>query len=146
MSYKIVVNMECPSQGSMKAFPFKKKNGKLGVNQVHQDSKGIYEYRKAVSEVSKEAHEDFFGNKEDAFAIKMIFYVEKPVSVKRELPTGRYDKDLDKRIRATLDALTFSEVYNKNGIFADDSQVVKVEAVKLFSETGKTIIFIEKVK
>ena len=125
---------EAPSQGSMKAFPFKKKNGKMGVNQVHQDDKGIKEFRKNTMNALSDVYKDFYTDNIDvAFCVEVVFYIEKPITVKRPFPTGRFDKDLDKRIRALLDALTKSDSYNPYGIFDDDSQVVKISAVKKYA-------------
>ncbi len=136
----IIINIDgpCPSQGSMKAFPFKKKNGGLGVNQVHQDNKGIKKFRENVKNELKDKYKEFYtDNPDQAFSIDVIFYLDKPKTVKRTFPTRRTDKDLDKRVRALLDALTRNEVYNPYGVFDDDSQVVKITAVKKYTEACK---------
>lgn len=135
---KIIIQGEAPSQGSMKAFPFKKKNGGLGVNQIHQDNKGIKKFRESVKKELEDKYKEFYtDNPDQAFSIDVIFYLDRPKTVKRTFPTRRTDKDLDKRIRALLDALTRNEVYNPYGVFDDDSQVVKITAVKKYIETCK---------
>ena len=63
------------------------------------------------------------------------FYMPKPASVKRSLPT--VSPDLDKLIRAVGDSLTDS------GIVIDDSRIVRISARKLYAEgiePGATIL------
>ena len=63
------------------------------------------------------------------------FYMPKPASVKRSLPT--VSPDLDKLIRAVGDSLTDS------GIVVDDSRIVRISARKLYAEgieSGATIL------
>ena len=63
------------------------------------------------------------------------FYMLKPASVKRSLPT--VSPDLDKLIRAVGDSLTDS------GIVIDDSRIVRISARKLYAEgiePGATIL------
>jgi Holliday junction resolvase RusA-like endonuclease len=62
------------------------------------------------------------------------FYMPKPESVKRSLPT--VSPDLDKLIRAVGDSLTDS------GVVVDDSRIVRISARKLYAigiEPGATI-------
>ncbi len=63
------------------------------------------------------------------------FYMPKPASVKRSLPT--VSPDLDKLIRAVGDSLTDS------GVVLDDSRIVRISARKLYAEgieSGATIL------
>jgi Holliday junction resolvase RusA-like endonuclease len=63
------------------------------------------------------------------------FYMPKPASVKRLLPT--VSPDLDKLIRAVGDSLTDS------GVVVDDSRIVRISARKLYAigiEPGATIL------
>jgi Holliday junction resolvase RusA-like endonuclease len=63
------------------------------------------------------------------------FYMPKPASVKRSLPT--VSPDLDKLIRAVGDSLTDS------GVVLDDSRIVRISARKLYAigiEPGATIL------
>ena len=62
------------------------------------------------------------------------FYLSKPASAKRSLPT--VSPDLDKLIRAVGDSLTDS------GVVVDDSRIVRISARKLYAigiEPGATI-------
>ena len=64
----------------------------------------------------------------------VIFFMPKPASVKRSLPT--VSPDLDKLIRAVGDSLTDS------GVVVDDSRIVRISARKLYAigiEPGATI-------
>jgi len=58
--------------------------------------------------------------------LHLTFYLPKPVSVKRELPSVK--PDLDKLIRSTCDALTKSKIYQ------DDALVVMVSASKQYRQ------------
>jgi Holliday junction resolvase RusA-like endonuclease len=62
------------------------------------------------------------------------FYMLKPASVKRSLPTVA--PDLDKLIRSVGDALAIA------GVYTDDSRIVRISARKLYAtgiEPGATI-------
>jgi Holliday junction resolvase RusA-like endonuclease len=64
----------------------------------------------------------------------VIFFMPKPASVKRSLPT--VSPDLDKLIRAVGDSLTDS------GVVVDDSRIVRISARKVYAqgiEPGATI-------
>jgi Holliday junction resolvase RusA-like endonuclease len=49
------------------------------------------------------------------------------------MPTVRIAGDLDKMARALMDALTYNEDKNPVGLYKDDSQVVKINAIKLYT-------------
>jgi Holliday junction resolvase RusA-like endonuclease len=129
---EFVVNMECPTQGSMKAFPFKGKDGRMHVNQVHSHQKEIKDFRKAVADVLGQFVDDFYVDDENVgYVVQIISYGSKGKTVKRKLPTVRGTRDIDKVARAVLDSLTFNPV-TKIGAFKDDSQVVKIIATKIY--------------
>lgn len=72
---------------------------------------------------------------DEACELIVNFYMPKPVSVKRSLPT--VSPDLDKLIRAVGDSLTDS------GVVADDSRIVRISARKLYAqgiEPGASIV------
>ena len=59
--------------------------------------------------------------------VEAVFWLPRPPSVKRRLPTAKHD--LDKLLRAVLDALT--------GVcFTDDGQVVEASAAKHYADDG----------
>jgi Holliday junction resolvase RusA-like endonuclease len=67
----------------------------------------------------------------------LVFNVQRPKSAKRDRPTTR--PDIDNYAKLVLDAL--------NGfVWADDSQVVKIEAVKRYAkESVGTSVRVEEV-
>lgn len=127
---------ECPPQGSMRAFQYRKKGkkGKWGVNQVYQNQKEIARFRKETKKVIKEFHDDFYVDDTDVgYIVEAIFYTVKPKSVSRPFPTVMGTGDVDKFIRALLDALTYSSGKNPSGLYKDDAQVVRVIGTKLYT-------------
>lgn len=58
--------------------------------------------------------------------VKATFYLERPKTVKRDSPSVR--PDVDKLLRALLDALT------QSGVIGDDAQVCRVYADKTYAE------------
>ena len=62
-----------------------------------------------------------------AVTVEIGFYLPRPKTVKRKLPT--VPPDLDKLIRCILDALT-------GIIFKDDAQVTGIMAIKGYAENG----------
>lgn len=76
---------------------------------------------------------------EGPVSIAIAFSLAKPKSAKRVFPTVK--PDLDKLIRSTLDGLKTA------GLYRDDCQVVKVEALKLYTKdqelAGATIRVVE---
>ena len=100
-------------QGSMKVI-----NGHV----LHSQGSALAVWRSTVALSAR-----FAGAKpvDGAIGIEIIFRVRRPKTVKRDFPTVA--PDLDKYIRGVLDALT--------GIaYADDSQVIDIKAVKVYSD------------
>ena len=63
------------------------------------------------------------------------FLLPRPKTVVRQRPTSRFDGDIDKHVRAVLDAMT-------GIIYKDDSQVVEVNAAKFYTN-GECGVWIE---
>ena len=63
-----------------------------------------------------------------AISLTCIFFMPKPKSVKRSLPTVA--PDLDKLVRAIGDACT------KSGVIEDDSQICEIVAHKVYEDEG----------
>lgn len=103
------------AQGSMKVI-----NGRV----LHARGSDLIYWRSAIALKCAEQNRQPL---EGAIKIKLDFRLIRPKSVKRTLPT-KYP-DLDKLIRAALDALT--------GVgYVDDSQVVEVTASKRYGVAG----------
>lgn len=114
-------------QGSMKAFPIRRANGRLGVSMVHNKGNQLSQWRESIQEGFKNRYPQIM---EDAPFFKQYvpiyldveFYLERPKSNKLSAPSNK-KADLDKLIRAVNDALS-------GLVFYDDSQVVMINAQK----------------
>lgn len=110
-------------QGSAKAFV-----GKGGRAHVTADNAKTKPWRQTVSTAAREAaQEQGAGRFEGPVQVVASFYFDRPGSVsekRRPYPTVK--PDLDKLLRALLDALTDA------GIWKDDSQVIFVEVNKTY--------------
>jgi Holliday junction resolvase RusA-like endonuclease len=105
-------------QGSKRAFVVK---GRAVVTDVNPAT--LRTWREDVKHAALEAmggHPPMTGPVE----VVVTFTLQKPRSVKRDLPSVR--PDLDKLVRSTFDALTSA------GVYADDSQVVTLSALKVY--------------
>ena len=72
-------------------------------------------------------------DKETPIDVLICFTLPKPKTVKRDLPTVK--PDLDKLVRAALDAITQSKM-----IWNDDAQVCRIVTEKHYSENPSTWI------
>ena len=104
-------------QGSMSAV-----SRGSGVSMFHSNQAKLQAYRDAVAWSAKARLGEPI---EGGVQIRVDFYVKRPQRPKQVDPITK--PDLDKLVRAVLDALT--------GVcFADDSQVVMLTAFKLYAE------------
>jgi len=92
-------------------------NGKPGVRYLKADE--LYEWRAAVARACP-----IDAPSQGAFRVSITFHVKRPASVKRALPTVY--PDLDKLVRAVLDALT-------GRVWDDDAQVCEIIASKRYA-------------
>ena len=83
-------------------------------------------WRKAIALAATEALPSDWTPIDDPCELVVNFYMPKPKSVTRPLPS--VSPDLDKLIRAVGDSLTDS------GVVADDSRIVRISARKLYAE------------
>lgn len=140
------------TEGSMMGIPFRRKGGKMGVNLIHTKDKQLKGYRKSIANVADDYHDLIYSdNKDMAYAVTIIFYMEKGKSVKRQFPTvkGKGSADIDKLTRSCLDALTKNEKYKIKGLFMDDVQVIRIKATKYYVDAKhpvpQTIITVKRV-
>jgi Holliday junction resolvase RusA-like endonuclease len=109
-------------QGSMRAF---------GNRIVHSNAKTLKPWRKKIVEAIRSEVEAWPGQHEkivdSPVDIQITFWLKKPKSVKRWLPWVK--PDLDKLIRAVLDAITES-----GEVWVDDAQVVSIKARKGYGD------------
>jgi Holliday junction resolvase RusA-like endonuclease len=127
---------ECPPQGSTTSYPVRaKRSKKWHINTTYKNQKEITRFRKETKKVIKGLHDDFFVNDtEIGYIVEMVTYTEKPKSADRPFPSVMGTGDIDKLIRALLDALTYNEDKNPSGLYKDDAQVVRVIGTKLYTD------------
>lgn len=95
----------------------------IGNGRMIEASKKVGPWRAAVLEaVAPLSFEPFSGS----VGIEIVFWLEKPKSVKRDLPT--VPPDLDKLVRGLFDALTLASVWT------DDAIVIEVKSWKFYAE------------
>lgn len=125
-------------EGSVRGIPYQRKdNGRTGVNIIHNKSKELQEYRKKISTVADVFHDDMYSdNKDMGYEITMVFYIQKAETAKRPFPTvkAKGHGDIDKFTRSVLDALTANEKLKTKGVWADDSQVVRIKSTKYYTD------------
>ena len=139
---EFIIDGETPPQGSMRNIG----KGRM----IHQNSKKIKKYRKLTSSVISNLRSEFFVSDTDvAYKVEVIIYILRPKSVKRKYPTVRGCGDIDKLMRALLDALTYDIVKNPAGIIPDDSTVIGIKAWKIYTDnivkTDKAYVRITKI-
>ncbi|WP_219819799.1 RusA family crossover junction endodeoxyribonuclease [Pseudoclavibacter sp. RFBB5] len=115
-------------QGSKQAFGFKRADGSVGASVVDVNKKPLRAWREEV----QAAASDFAGTfiKHEPLQVDVVFRMNRGVSVKRPHPSVQ--PDLDKLLRAVLDALTISRIY------VDDAQVVASTQVKRYALPHET--------
>ena len=113
-------------QGSLKMM-----NGNI----IHVKDKELKAWRTDIGNTARNCGVQLI-EKDRGVTIDLMFCMPKPTSVRRPIPCTR--PDLDKLIRAVLDALT--------GIaYIDDGQVVAITASKIYSAQTGVKIGIEKI-
>jgi Holliday junction resolvase RusA-like endonuclease len=101
---------------------------------VQVNSKKHKAWRNAITQTAKATLPADWEPIDEPCELIVNFYLPKPASAKRSLPT--VSPDLDKLIRAVGDSLTDS------GVVVDDSRIVRISARKLYAigiEPGATI-------
>jgi len=109
-----VVGVPAP-QGSKKS---------IGNNRFVETSKKLPAWRKAVREAAEKVVVETLTG---PVGVEVVFFMPRPASVKRLLPT--VPPDCDKLIRSTFDSLTNACVWT------DDSLVVEIKASKKYADT-----------
>lgn len=134
---QIRVYGEPAPQGSKRAFV----RGNRAV--VVEQSAKVAPWRQAVSAAAVAARRDDGDQIVDAVAVKIIFFLPRPSSVRRLMPSVK--PDIDKLLRSTLDGISDS------GLWKDDCLVVQLAASKRYATADVecapgAIIYIEKAK
>lgn len=119
-------------QGSKRAFAHRT----TGRIVVVESSKAVKPWRKVMHDALVAAANDTDWLPLDGpAAVHLRFYLPRPKSVKREYPTVK--PDLDKLVRAALDALTSS------GVLADDARVVDMAVSKRYADLPALQVTVE---
>lgn len=126
MGTTIKINLKPVTQGSVTAIPVRRKSGKMGAVAIHNHSTELYEQRAVIQSEYQKANGQFYENEPIELSITFSFIRPKSVSEKKR-PYHTVKPDLDKLIRAILDSLT-------NVAYKDDSQVMKINAIKGYSD------------
>ena len=124
-NFTISVTGDPASQGSHAIM-----NGRI----VQVNSKKHKAWRTAIVQACAESLPADWVPLDEPVELIVNFYMSKPASVKRSLPSVA--PDLDKLIRSVGDALAIG------GVYADDSRIVRISARKLYAqgiEPGATI-------
>lgn len=109
-------------QGSTRAFVV---NGRAVTTSA--SGQNLKHWRQSIAQAAQDARNGEFADKGVPVAIRLTFELQRPKSTPKRITRPTTKPDLDKLIRASLDALT-------GVVFADDSQVVQIETVKVYAE------------
>jgi Holliday junction resolvase RusA-like endonuclease len=122
-------------QGSMKAFVVMSKGKPRAV--LTSDNPRTKPWKRDVAAAAEQAMKDAGIDLDadaalfdEAVMVKLTFWLTRPKSAQRRLWPSTKKADLDKLVRAALDALTNSRVIQ------DDALVVALSSVKLYATDG----------
>jgi crossover junction endodeoxyribonuclease RusA len=113
------------AKGNMKAFPFKRKDGKLGAV-VTEGTKNSKDWQLAVRNAAQQQCAGTFF--EGAVRLAIVFFLPRPQSLPARVKHHIKKPDVDKLVRAVKDAL-------KGVLWHDDAQVIELVARKGYATT-----------
>jgi len=127
-----VFGFEPRPQGSKKYVGTRRTAAGNNIPLIIEASPGLPVWRKAVSDAVKQAMQDSgdLSKFEGAVKVEAVFYLTRKPSVKRPYPT--VPPDLDKILRSLMDGISAKG----EGVWGDDSQVVRLEVSKKYA-TGE---------
>jgi Holliday junction resolvase RusA-like endonuclease len=127
-----VFGFEPRPQGSKKYVGTRRTAAGNNIPLIIEASPGLPVWRKAVSDAVKQAMQDSgdLSKFEGAVKVEAVFYLTRKPSVKRSYPT--VPPDLDKILRSLMDGISAKG----EGVWGDDSQVVRLEVSKKYA-TGE---------
>lgn len=109
-------------QGSTRAFVV---NGRAVTTST--SGQNLKHWRQSIAQAAQGARNGEFAERGVPVWVRLTFALQKPKSTPKRVTRPTTKPDLDKLIRASLDALT-------GVVFADDSQVVSIETSKIYAE------------
>jgi Holliday junction resolvase RusA-like endonuclease len=110
-------------QGSTKAFYIPK----LGRSVITNDNAKTKPWRHAIVAAAQEAVSGRAPLEDVALEVHVLFYLPRPASAPKRVTEPAKKPDVDKLLRALLDALTAA------GVWRDDAQVIATFARKAFA-------------
>jgi len=127
-----VFGFEPRPQGSKRYVGTRRTAAGNNIPLIIEASPGLPVWRKAVSDAVKQAMQDSgdLSKFEGAVKVEAVFYLTRKPSVKRPYPT--VPPDLDKILRSLMDGISAKG----EGVWGDDSQVVRLEVSKKYA-TGQ---------
>jgi len=128
------------TKGSAKAFPFRRKDGRLGVA-VGNDNKKTQLWGAMIHQTAQQHKPETPWD--GPISLLLVFNLKMPQDVQKRHAKGRLEwhtkkPDLDKLLRAVKDAL-------KGVIYLDDSQVVESRCRKVYAQAPGVVIHISRV-
>lgn len=114
-------------KGSTKAFPFKRKNGKMGVAVTAANSK-TKPWQAQVAAVAKKELAWSGVVWAGPISLTVCFVMPRPKSLPKKVLYHLKKPDLDKLLRSVKDAL-------KGIAYVDDSQVIATHATKCYGQS-----------
>jgi Holliday junction resolvase RusA-like endonuclease len=128
-----VFGVDPAPQGSKKYVGSRKSAAGNLIPMIVESSPKLPAWRKAVSEAviagMKASGDD--SKFDGAVKVEAVFYLTRRPTVKRALPT--VPPDVDKLTRSLLDGITAKDKSGVRGVWADDSQVVRLEVSKVYA-------------
>jgi Holliday junction resolvase RusA-like endonuclease len=127
-----VFGFEPRPQGSKKYVGTRRTAAGNNIPLIIEASPGLPVWRKAVADAVKQAMQDSgdLSKFEGAVKVEAVFYLTRKKSVTRAMPT--VPPDLDKILRSLMDGISAKG----EGVWGDDSQVVRLEVSKKYA-TGE---------
>jgi Holliday junction resolvase RusA-like endonuclease len=127
-----VFGFEPRPQGSKKYVGTRRTAAGNNIPLIIEASPGLPVWRKAVADAVIQAMQDSgdLSKFEGAVKVEAVFYLTRKPSVKRLYPT--VPPDLDKILRSLMDGISAKG----EGVWGDDSQVVRLEVSKKYA-TGQ---------
>lgn len=125
-------------QGSMKGYPIRRKNGKMGVVLTSDNTK-LKPYRGEVTRAAWDLvnrSNDLFAGKHVPIRLTLNFFLKRPISASKKRMALVVKPDLSKLLRATEDALT-------GVLYADDAQIVEEHIFKAYGMPERVEILLE---
>jgi len=132
-----VFGVDPAPQGSKKYVGTRRTASGANIPLIVESSPKLPAWRKAVSEAVKQAMIDSgdLSKFEGAVKLEAVFYLTRKKTVTRAYPT--VPPDLDKVLRSLMDGITAKG----EGVWGDDSQVVRLEVSKKYAvgESGVAV-------